>query len=339
MRQAEVHTEEGGVGQAGNNRENGFTVLELVIAMVFLILIGGALAALGRFTAVAINQGSAKSQAINAARYGIDTLARETRNSLVAINTLPNTPLGVNFDLNDPLSGQPLVRDAIIFYFDGNGSARLIDLNGDGLIDNLGLDDGNGDGQPDLIGIGLVPQEVFGNGAQDFIDTDFNKQSNDLNGDGAIDDADKLWRLVQLRFDSVAQITDTARWRSAQTIARNIFLRKRDGTKPLTSDNITTIQFASTGEGAISYDSDKNGWLSESEIGNSENGNAKIDTASEVKRIGAILINLDIAVDFDSGRRMAATSISCVIKPRAFEINATNLITRLPDLVTAANIN
>src|SRR5690349_12016443 len=64
-------------------REAGFSLLELIVAIVFLLMISAAMAALSRFITFAMSQGEAKTVVVNTARNGLDAVTLKTRNDLV----------------------------------------------------------------------------------------------------------------------------------------------------------------------------------------------------------------------------------------------------------------
>jgi hypothetical protein len=119
---------------------------------------------------------------VSGGRNGVDYLSRILRSDFVQFNNQDGTPLGVNFDLDD--GKDPVVRDGILFFVDENETALLYTKDEKAKPVTAGFDDSDGDGQADVVGIGMVIQDDDADGAQDFVDLDFDGKPDDLDYDG-----------------------------------------------------------------------------------------------------------------------------------------------------------
>src|SRR5206468_11418317 len=104
-----------------------------------------------------------------------------------------------------------VVRDGLLYYVDLNHTAQIYNSS-NGQASNAGLDDANGDGFADVIGIGLVPQNLKlsgsgyrNDGNQDFIDLNNDGVADDLDKDG---NADPLWSLTMVHFNKISDVTN-----------------------------------------------------------------------------------------------------------------------------------
>ena len=136
---------------------------------------------------------AARSYATSKVRGAMDRLVLTIRNDFVHFNVVAGTPLGINLDLD----GDALVRDGLLYYFDRNRSAQIFSTGANGEAQTTGLDDVDGDGFADVVGIGLVSQDLDGDGAQDFIDLNDDGLPDDLDGDG---NPDPWWTLTFVAF-------------------------------------------------------------------------------------------------------------------------------------------
>jgi hypothetical protein len=283
----------------------------------------------------AAKQQNLKADVVNQARSSLERVATLVRISLVSINSVTGTSMGTNLDLND-VESVPVLRDGFLFYFDANRTGSFVDLNGDDVVDNGGFDDGDGDGNADLYGLGLVAQDQNFDGIQDFIDTNNDGAADDVNGDG---EADRLWRFVLVRFNNVTSVTNTALWRSGATLASNVVPAKQSSGSGSTGANFDTMQYSATGYVTGIYDSNADGILDETEIGNAESANGLIDTANEIRLINTITITVHV-IRYDTVQKQLLRSDQTArLAPRVFYLMRTNNAIYQADPTNAAHIN
>jgi hypothetical protein len=322
--------------------ESGLSLLELMIVMgVLSVVMALSLQALGALMKVTVRD-STQADLISAGRGAVERLVLLLRNDFVQFNTRAGTPLGVNFDLDD--GSGPVVRDGILFYVDSNHNAEIFSGAVSGQPQSAGFDDADLDGQPDLIGLGLVPQDINQDGVQDFIDIDNNGQPDDVDRDGQ---ADRLWMLVQVRFNNVAAVSNPALWRAGSILATNVFTVRRAAAGGQTASNIRTFQFSANNPLAQAYDTaawggNANGLVEESEIGNIQTADGIINTATEVASIDSISVTLNLARIARQGSGRTSVEISAIdsdrITPRTLMLIKRNGLVGLPDPTAAQNI-
>jgi type II secretory pathway pseudopilin PulG len=321
----------------------GMSLIELTISMGILTALLGLV--FQSFSDVTRNaaRDSAQSYAVSRARGAMELVARSLRSDLVQFNTVAATPLGVNFDLNDP-SGKPVVRDGILYYFDGNHTAQIYKQGSGGQPQTAGFDDANGDGKADVMGLGLVPQDLNGNDVQDFIDLNRDGAPDDLDGDG---NADPLWAVTMVHFNKLADVSNTTLWRQGRILTTDVYIRRLDPTKALTGPNIVTFQFSAHNPVAMLYDAgfggDGNDVVSETELGNMTTANGIIDAANEVASIDSITISLNVVelANDGLGKKIVLSGdiSSDLITPRTLALSRRNGIVGIPNPAEAAHIN
>ena len=317
-------------------KEGGFSVVELLVAMGILALLSGL------FFTVLVQMGalaereSSKSTMVSTARGGVELVTRTLRNEMIQFNTVGGTPLGINFDLDD--AGQPLVRDAILFYIDRNRTALLYPFDTSGEPFSAGLDDVDGDGFADLLGIGLLRQDDNGDGVQDFIDADTDGAADDLDGDG---NPDPLWRLVSASFSTVADVGDAVLWRTGFVLARNLYVRRLAPAGALVASNIDTFQFVAKSPTALASDANGDGVLDETELGNLTSADGVINALLEVSTVDAVLVNLHIAdlARFGNRRSLVRQDVSTSIAPRSLVFYRRNGVVNYADATDPRHIN
>jgi hypothetical protein len=273
----------------------------------------------------------------------MERLALSLRNDLVQFNTVPGTPLGINFDLDDE-GGNPLVRDGILYYFDSNHTAQFFKASANGEAQTTGLDDGNGDGFADVIGVGLVRQDLNRDGVQDFIDLNRDGQPDDLDGDG---NPDPLWTLMMVHFNTIDDVTNVTLWRQSRVLTTNVYISRIDPAGPLSGDNIDTFEFSAHNPLAMLYDTaalggNVNSIVDEPELGRMATADGIINTDNEVASIDSITITLHVVevTRFGNDWRVVRGDISSdLITPRALQLMKSNGIVGIPDPTLAANIN
>ncbi len=320
----------------GRPSDGGFSLVEVLITLGILLLVGDifftVLVQTGRVT----ERESNRSAMISTARNGMEQATRILRSEMVQFNTVPGTPLGINFDLDQ---GGPLVRDGVLFYIDQNHSALLYVSGDTGQPFNAGMDDLNGDGFADLIGIGLVRQDENGDGVQDFIDVNNDGAPDDIDGDGV---ADPLWHLVSVRFDKVADVGNPGLWQAGRVLARNLYVRRLNPAGPPVGSNVDAIQFMAKNPTALLSDANGDGVLDENELGNVESADSIINTAAEVARVDAVIVTLHIAdrLSYGGHRNLVRADLSTeIVSPRSLALYRRNGIVGLADPTDPKNIN
>ena len=279
---------------------------------------------------------------MSASRGGVEIMARILRSDFVQFNAVPNTPLGVNFDLD--VAGQPVVRDALLFYVDTNHNAQIFLGATAGQPESAGLDDDNGDGQADVFGLGLVRQDLNGDGVQDFVDADNNGQADDVNRDTQVD---PLWTLTLVHFNRIADVSNPVLWLGGRKLATGAFIRKVVLSGGLTGANIRSFRFSAFHPFGMAYDraewgGNVNGTADENELGNIVTADGIINTAVEVAAIDSITLSLMVAQVARQGLGRTTVEIGDIgfdlISPRTLELIKENGLTGLPDPTLASNI-
>lgn len=322
--------------------ESGLSLVELLIVMgVLTVIMALSMQSFGALTRVTVRD-SAQSYLTSSGRGAVDLVVLLLRNEFVQFNTVPGTPLGVNFDLDG--SQGPLVRDGILFYVDANHNAELFAGATPGQPQTAGFDDDNADGQADVVGLGLVRQDVNGDGVQDFVDANNDGQPDDVNGDGQ---ADPLWSLVQVHFENVTAVSRPELWRAGRVLCTNVLLPRETPTAPLTAPNIRTFQFTAHNPLAQAYDTadwggNGNGTVDEREIGNMESSDGVINTAVEVASIDSISVSLTVVQAARQGEGRVSVEVGAIdsdrITPRALMLIKRNGMIGLPDPTLPVNI-
>jgi type II secretory pathway pseudopilin PulG len=295
---------------------------------------------------------SAQSYAVSRARGAMELVARSLRADLVQFNTVAGTPLGVNFDLNEPpnAAGTPVVRDGILYYFDANHTAQIYKQGSSGQPQTAGFDDANGDGFADVMGLGLVPQDLNGNDVQDFIDLNRDGLADDLDGDGNVD---PLWAVTMVHFNKLADVSNPDLWREGRILTTDVYIRRLVALLPsglpgpLSGSNIVTFQFSAHNPVAMLYDfgsgGNKDDIVSENELGNMTTVNGIIDMPNEAASIDSITISLNV-VELASdglGKRIVLSGdiSSDLITPRALALTRRNGIVGIADPTQAVHVN
>jgi len=323
--------------------EAGMTLIELLIALTILtILMGLTLQSFGTLIQITTRD-STQSWVTSSARGAMERVTRLLRNDLVEFNAVPNTPLGVNFDLNAQ-AGDPIVRDGILIYVDRNHTALIYEGSTSGQPQTAGFDDTDGDGKADVIGVGLVRQDLNHDGVQDFIDLNNDGHPDDLDGDG---NADPLWTMTMVRFNSIADVSNTALWLNGQILAADIYIRRLVPTGPLSGTNIRTFQFSAHNPLAMAYDTadfggNGDGDVAENELGNVTTADGIINAANEVAAIDSTIVTLNVVQVARQGRgRTAVLSgdiTSGLFTPRTLLLIRRNGMIGLPDPTKSVNI-
>jgi hypothetical protein len=313
--------------------EHGFTLIETVITFSIIAVVTGifvtAIILLDRGT----QRGIGKSQMSNTARGAMEGLARRLRNEMVQFNTVAGTSLGVNFDLDD--GGDPLVRDAMLVYIDQNHTGEMYTADEEGKPVFAGLDDDDSDGKADVLGIGLLVQDDDGDGNQDFIDSDGDGNPEDLDGDGRLD---RLWNLVSVRFDNIDDVTTASLWQAGTVLARNLFVVLDLPTDDLDAEKIDTFQYEAKSAVALLSDTNADGVLDETELGNIRTANALVDHPDEIALIDSVGISLHV-VATGARNTVMTLNLNSQITPRAIELFRINGIVGLTDATDAGQID
>lgn len=320
--------------------EAGTSLVELMIGVGILTglmgIVGQSFVSLAQNTA----QQAARSYATSNVRGASERLALSLRNDLVHFNTVADTPLGLNFELD----GDAVVRDGLLYYVDSDHTAQIYAAGVEGEAETTGLDDMDGDGLADVIGVGLVSQDLNGDGTQDFIDLNSDGQPDDLDGDG---NPDPLWTLTRVQFDNLGDATDGALWRDGQVLASNLYIRRVDPAGPLSGFNIDTFEFSAHSPLAMVYDTEEfggneDGTVDERELGRITTADGIINAENEVASIDTITISLHIAevAGIGSARRLILGEISSGrITPRTVKLMRTNGIVGVPDPQRVTNVD
>ncbi len=313
--------------------QEGFSLIEQLFTFPILVILSTTLI----FVMIMLSRGTqyaiTKSQLTNTARNGMELVSQRLRDEMVQFNTVAGTPLGVNFDLDE--SGDPVVRDALLVYIDQDHTGLMYSDDGDGNPVFAGLDDFDDDGFADVLGIGLLAQDDDGDGEQDFIDVDGDGAADDVDQDGR---ADKLWQLVAVRFDNMADVSTVSLWQGGRMLARNLYVKLYDPNGSLSAENIDTFSYLAKGTTALLSDSNDDGILSEVELGNLVTANAIIDDAVEVGVIDSVAITIHI-VGTGARGSILTHDLSTQITPRAIELFRINGIVGLADASDATQID
>jgi type II secretory pathway pseudopilin PulG len=320
----------------------GMSLIELVISMgVLTAIMGLAFQSLGSLNQ-ATTRDSTQSYVMSRARGAVELVSRSLRDDFVMFNTVPGTPLGINFDLNDA-SGKPVVRDGILYYIDLKHKAQIYPT-GSGQAFTAGLTDADGDGKADVIGIGLVPQDLNADGVQDFIDLNHDGVADDLDGDGI---PDPLWTLTMVHFNNINNVSNVNLWRQGQTVATNVIIRKIVPAGLLSGSNVRTFQFSAHNPTAMLYDTvayggNANDIVDENELGNMTTVDGTINDRNEVASVDSITITLNVVEVAREGLALnlvlSGDISSDLITPRTLSLIRRNGIVGLPDPTQAFNI-
>ena len=274
--------------ESGRSDASGFSLIDMLLTLILMGLVTGIFMA-SLFAALSgVERESNRAVNTSKGRSGMEMLTQILRNDVVQINVASGTSLGVNFDLNE--DDAPGLRDGVLFYIDEDGSGRLTESEEAGAIEFAGLDDTNGDGQADLIGIALLPQYL--NGVRSIVDIDKDGQADDIDGDG---NADPLWQMVMRRFENIGQTSDLSRWKAGLILVRDLYPKKIDPEGELTGANIDTIQYRARNSDAMASDTDSNGLVEEHELGSIASKDGIINSAVEVASIDTIRFRLHVA--------------------------------------------
>lgn len=315
----------------------------LMATTVLMILMGLVFQSSVELTEVTARE-STQSYATARARGAMEISVRSLRSDLVQFNTVPGTPLSVNFDLDDE-GGKAVVRDGILYYFDSNHTAQIYQGSTNGQPFTAGLDDTNGDGKADVMGMGLVPQDENGDGVQDFIDLNNDGQADDLDHDG---NRDPLWTLTMVHFNSVNDVSNVTLWRKGRILTTNIYIRRLDPAGPLSGNNIDTFQYSAHNPVAMWYDTAAFGGngddtVQENELGNMTSVDGIINAANEVASIDSITITLRVAqvAEIGTSRKLVLSGdiSSDLITPRTLQLMRLNGIVGVPDPAQPVNIS
>ena len=333
----------GGARQSRIGSQAGLSLVELLVTTgvlaAVLTLTMGSMGTLLQFTAVETTQ----SNATTTARGAVEAVVRVMRDELVEFNTVAGTPLGVNFDLNNA-DGTPVVRDGVLFYFDHDHTAQIFEGSTKGQPESAGLDDADGDHNADVTGVGLVVQDIDGDGNQDFIDLNGDHQPDDVDNDGR---PDLLWTLTLVRFSSIAAVSTPAAWLAGRPLAVNVYIRTLDPRGPLSGANIATFQFTAHNELAMAYDTadfggNGDGTCDERELGSLATADRVIDAANEVASIDSVALTLSVVQVARQGLGRASLQrgevLSDRITPRTLALIRRNGMVGLPDPTKASNI-
>jgi type II secretory pathway pseudopilin PulG len=338
------------------NTQAGMSLIELTISMGILTALLSLI--FQSFADVTQNaaRDSAQSYAVSRARGAMELVARSLRADLIQFNTVAGSPLGVNFDLNEPATptGTPVVRDGILFYFDANHTAQIYKQGSSGQPQTAGFDDANGDGFADVMGLGLVPQDLNGNDVQDFIDLNRDGQPDDLDGDGNVD---PLWAVTMVHFDKLADVSNATLWREGRILTTDVYIRRLVALLPnglpgpLSGSNIVTFQFSAHNPVAMLYDfgfgGNRDDIVSENELGNMTLvGGVRdgiINDANEAASIDSVTISLNV-VELASdglGKKIVLSGdiSSDLITPRALALTRRNGIVGIADPGQAVHVN
>jgi type II secretory pathway pseudopilin PulG len=345
---------EGGSHGDRRDAEAGLSLVELLITMGVLgALMAVVFQSMGQLVQ-STTRDSTQSYVTSRARAAVENVTRSLRDEFVMFNTVPGTPLGVNFSLNDT-DGTPLVWDGILYYFDSERKAQIYSgPNGQpftaGLTDRLGPDT-NGDGKPDpdtkadVIGIGLVRQHLLGwDKPQDFIDLNHDANADVLDGDG---NAQPLWTLSMVRFNNIGDVNNVALWKAGQVLATNVYIQRVVKTAALSGSNIIEFQFSAHNPTAMLFDTaglngNANDTVEENELGNMTSVDGLINAVNEVAAIDSITITLNV-VELSReglGRTIVLSGdiSSDIVTPRTLALIRRNGIVGLPNPALSFNI-
>jgi prepilin-type N-terminal cleavage/methylation domain-containing protein len=324
-------------------KQDGFTVIELLITVVVLLAVSAIFLTGWARLIRGITRENRQSDAISQARNGMEMVAQSLRDDLVQFNTTGSSSVyGVNFDLNDG-SGNPAVRDGVLYYVDRNHTANFQTTSG--IPQSLGLDDCTKDGQADLVGIGLVPQVtgVDGPGVQDFIDLNRDGKPDDLDGDG---NPDPLWTLNMVYFNNLSEVTNVSYWKKGRVLARDVYPGRITPSSPLAAYNLDTFQFFSEfGSTIDNYDTTHAGIVSEVQLGNVTTADGIIDNPAEIALIDSVKLTLHIAEVAQAGLGPLSQTLvksditSDVITPRALMLYERNGVGNYQDPTATVNID
>ena len=321
--------------ESGPSDATGFSLLDMLMTLILMGLVTGIFMA-SLFSALSgVERESNRAVNTSKGRSGMEMVTQILRNDVVQINVAAGTSLGVNFDLNE--NEEPGLRDGVLFYVDEDGSGRLTESEEAGAVEFAGLDDTNGDGQADLIGIALLPQYL--NEVRSIIDIDKDGQADDIDGDG---NADPLWQLVMRRFENIGQTSDLSRWKAGLILVRDLYLKKIDPEGELTGPNIDTIQYRARNSDAIVSDANSNGSVEEHELGSISSKDGIINSAVEVASIDTIRFKLHVAQVTEGlqGKKMVMTrDLTTEVAPRPLLLLRRNGIVGSLDAKSVLNID
>ena len=303
-------------------RERGYSMVELMVAFMLLVLVGSVAGKLIFSGYRVYFQESTRQVSNGQARLALDTAVRRLRDNAARVAR-------VNLSLNDA-GGKAAVRDGFLVWSDSQHRTVYRDAGGDGFPDQVGWDDADGDGHTDLIGFALVPQDDDHNGVQDFVDADNNKVADNIVKVGGVTDssADLRFDLVFATFGSLAKALDYREWADARVLAKDVVPQIS------TVNNVTqydTIQVQGVHPDNYDYGHDADwdvvdagdgdGIVDEIEIGQAESLDQLIDTQAEYDIIGSVRFSVTAAKVFERKRLDMGTSVS-LVTPRAFAIIA-----------------
>lgn len=327
------------VGQGLRNGEAGYSLIEALVTTAIMTIVMGIAFQGSTDLFTATQRDSTQSYVTTRARAAMDSVVRMLRRDFVEFNVVTGKPLGVNFDLND--GGKPLVRDGMLFYTDANFTAQL-----GGEPFHPGFDDVDNDDKADVIGIGLVAQDIDGDGTQDFVDLEPKDDlPDDLDKDGV---ADPLWTLMMVRFKNINEVSTAALWRDGRALTTNVYVRRLNKAGALTGANIATFQFSSHNSLAMWADSVDLGGnadndVSEAELGNMTTKDGIINDANEVGAIDSMTVTLNVVEVTNQGLgRIVVLSgdiSSDLITPRNLLLMRRNGVVGLPDPGAAGNVD
>lgn len=325
--------------QRQTDRSRGFSIIELLTGLTLLIILGVIFSAVLSGVITGSKREEARSGSVNSARSSLDMISNTMRTTFVQFCNYPGVHLGVNLDLDE--GKKPVLRDGLYFFVDSNQTAILYPAGESSQPETAGFDDEDGDGQPDVVGFGLVAQDDDGDGVQDFADVDMDGKPDDFDLNRT---EDRFWRLVMVRFDSPAQVNDVEKWKAGRTLAANVFYRTEQGQgkgQNTSAEDIDTFQFFSTDSSVMSYDKDGSGELDEGELGSIVTGGGKIDHVTEMAAIDGIRVNLHVAAARKGQRDKLSIyeTVAGKVIPRAITLFRRNALVGLADPTLAKNVD
>ena len=273
-----------------------------------------------------------KAEIINSARGSVELVAMRLRNEFVQFNTV-GANLGVNFDLDD--SGSPVVRDGMLFYVDANHKALMYSDDASGAPAFASLDDRDLDGNADLVGIGLIPQDDNEDGVQDFIDTNVDGTADDVDGDTV---NDPLWKLVLVHFEKLADVTTVSDWQNGQVMARHIYIKRIAPGGALSGPNIDTFRYLAKSAVALLSDINSDGVVDEVELGDLSSADDIINHVDEIAMIDSVSINLHMVTTGTQGMIMKQ-DIKTQITPRSMQLFRINGVVGLADATDSTQLD
>jgi hypothetical protein len=223
----------------------------------------------------------------------------------------------------------------MLVYIDQNHTGEMYTADEEGTPVFAGLDDDDSDGKADVLGIGLLVQDDDGDGIQDFIDSNGDGNPEDLDGDGRLD---RLWNLVSVRFNNIDDVTTASLWQAGTVLARNLFLVLDLPTDDPDAEKIDTFQYKAKSAVALLSDTNADGVLDETELGNVRTANALVDHPDEIALIDSVGISLHV-VATGARNTVMTLNLNSQITPRAIELFRINGIVGLTDATDAGQID